>query len=392
MRRICEYKSGILTLANIFIGGGMDNIKDSLNKYADEIGIDLFGVTSPEPFERLIKELEIREEHYRGRYAYRIDTWRKFAKPMEMMPEAKSVVVIGFYYYADEKVNSGLNGKMGRIVSYGHLGILKRSRLMCSFLKKRGFKAMMGAHRKEAAVRAGLGAIGKNNLVCNPKYGGWVAYQSIITDAEMEADPPFEKELCGDCILCLKACPTGALYEPYRIDPRRCVTCLLTSKAVSEDNLSKMGTSILGCDICLEACPKNIGLEPKKNVECLLPDSIGTQPPLKMMLDFTEDSFQEDLILKIQDKLSDKKFLNLIMKNKLLRNAISSLMKKFLKGKEMLPETFVHASGNMIIYKRNAIIAAGNLGDPAMLPEIRRFKDDPVLGAYAKWAEGKLVK
>jgi epoxyqueuosine reductase QueG len=170
------------------------------------------------------------------------------------------------------------------------------------------------------------------------------------------------------------------------------VTCLLTSKEISEENLPKMGTSILGCDICLEACPKNRGLEPKKNIECLLPDNIGTQPPLRRMLDFTEDSFQDELISKIQDKISDRKFLNLIMKSKFMRNTASYVMKKFLRGREILPETFIHASGNMMVYKRNAIVAAGNLGDPGMLPDIRRFKDDPILGPYAKWAERRLMK
>ncbi|HCE43140.1 MAG TPA: hypothetical protein DET40_06310 [Lentisphaeria bacterium] len=370
----------------------MNSIKESLRAYSAEIGLDLIGVTTPDPFERMISELQLREEHYRGRYAYRIDTWRKFANPKEMLPEAKSIVVIGFYYLADEKPVPGLNGRMGRIVSYGHLGILKRARLMCAFLRNHGFKAVMGAHRKEAAVRAGLGAIGKNNLVCNPKYGGWVAYQSIITDADIEKDQPFEKDLCGDCRLCMEACPTGALYEPYRVDPRRCVTCLLTSREVSEENLPKMGTSILGCDICLEACPRNKGLEPKRDIECLLPDGIGTQPPLRRMLDFTEESFQDELISKIQDKISDKKLLNLLMKSRLIRNTASYVMKKFLKGREMLPETFVHASGNMMVYKRNAIVAAGNLGDPELLPDIRRFKDDPMLGSYARWAERKMMK
>ena len=370
----------------------MNSVKESLRKYADEIGVDLIGVTTVDPFDRVARELQIRKEHYLERYAYRIETWKKFANPKEMMPDAKSLVVIGFYYLTEEKASPGLNGKMGRIVSYGHLGILKRARLICDFLRKKGFKATMGANRKEAAVRAGLGSIGKNNLVCNPEYGGWVAYQSIMTDVPMEPDSPFEKDLCGECSLCMKACPTGALYEPYRIDPRKCVTCLLTSKEISEDNLPEIGTNILGCDTCLEACPKNKGLKPKENIECLLPDDIGTQPPLKKILDYTEDSFQGELISKIQDKISDHKLINLIMKNPFVRNLAGTVMKKFAKGKEMLPETFIHASGNMMVYKRNAIIAAGNLGNPEILPEIRRFRDDPVLGSYARWAERRLTE
>lgn len=58
----------------------------------------------------------------------------------------------------------------------------------------------------------------------------------------------------------------------------------------------------------------------------------------------------------------------------------------------MLPETFVHASGNLDVYKRNALVAAGNLGDPAMLQDIQSLRSHPYLGRYAAWAEGRLTQ
>lgn len=295
----------------------MDSIKNQVTAYAREIGLDLIGVTTPEPFGRYLAELERRHEHYQGRYGYRLESWKRLANPREALPGAKSVVVMGFYYLTRDAEPAQPCGKIGRIVTYGHLGILKRARRVRSFLRQAGYQAVLGGHRKEAAIRAGLGMVGKHNLVMNRRYGAWVAYQSIITDAEMASDEPFTEDLCGDCTKCLDACPTRALYEPRRLDPRKCVTCLLTSPTVAEEHLSSMGAYILGCDACLEACPLHAGLTPKDSVESLLPDGIGTRPPLRYLLGLTEDSFQNGLIAFIHGKMTDGRLLGALVRNRI---------------------------------------------------------------------------
>ena len=369
----------------------MSNLKKEIVSYAKEIGLELIGFTTTAPYDRFLDELDQRKEHYQERYAYRIEGWQTMAQPLKILPDAKSVLVMGFYYLTEESEPENYCGKMGRIVNYGHLGILKRTRLMRSFLQKKGFKAVIGAHRKEAAVRAGLGSIGKHNLVMNEEFGSWVAYQSIVTTAELEADKPSTDDICGDCELCLKACPTSALYEPRRLDPRKCVTYMLTLRDVSEEYFSAFDNYILGCDACQEACPKNKNLKPKSNVESLLPDSMGMYPPLTNLLRMSEESFQKDVIAGITDKMSSHRFLNFLMKNKILQKILKKLMSTFFKGKEVLPETFVHASGNLEVYKRNALVAAGNLGDKSLLNDIKPLKSDPYLGNYADWAERRIT-
>lgn len=365
----------------------MSLYKDILFSYANEIGLDLIGVTAADPFDRFLREINLREEFYVERYSHRIDSWKKFAKPKDVLPGAKSVIVIGFYYLAhDEIVFSEPTGVVGRIVSYGHLGILKRAKMVCKFLQEHGYSAIMGAHRKEAAVRAGLGAIGKNNLILNEKYGGWVAYQSIITDAVIEPDEPFSLDLCGTCDLCLRACPTAALYEPRRIDPRRCITYLLTFKEVAREDWQGLGDHMLACDICLEACPKNKGLMPKENVESLFPDNIGIYFPLKRIFDFTEESFQKEMIVHIGRKLVGNSCLSGLLGNNLVRKLVGPVFKALSKGKEVIPETFIHASGKLLIYKRNAIIAAGNRRDKSMIDDVKSYIDHPYLGKYARWS------
>ena len=362
------------------------SLKVELLQFAHQIGLDLVGVTTPEPFDRFLAELETRKEYYQDRYQHRLETWRHMASPREVLPNARSVVVIGFHYLPDDQDQPVGCGKLGRIVVYGHLGILKRAREMCRFFKRRGFHAVMGAHRKEAAVRAGLGVIGKHNLVINPEYGSWVAYQSITTDAVLEPDTPLPMDdVCHDCQLCLQACPTGALYEPRRLDPRRCVTAMLTSRDIAPEQWSKTGAYILGCDTCQEVCPKNRGVRMKPGVESLLPESFGMFPPLALLLQMDEKRFQREVIGELQKKIMGQGIKTRILALPGIRGWLTWFIKNFLRGRESLPETFVHASSNLNIYKRNAILAAGNSRCDSLREEVAGCAADPELQPYVEW-------
>ncbi len=365
----------------------MQSLKVELRQFAIQIGLDLVGVTTPEPFDRFLSELELREEFYRDRYQHRINTWRRMANPREVLPNAQSVVVIGFHYLPEEQAQAPGCGKLGRIVAYGHLGILKRAREMCQFLKQHGHQAVMGAHRKEAAVRAGLGVIGKHNLIINPEFGSWVAYQSIVTDAILELDAPLATlDVCHNCQLCLQACPTGALYEPRRLDPRRCVTALLTSREIALDQRPKINSYILGCDVCQEACPKNRGIKTKPNMESLLSENFGMFPPLQLLLEMDEKRFQREVIGELQKKIMGNGMQARILALPVVRGFVTWFIKKFLRGREALPETFVHASNNLNIYKRNAILAAGNLRCTSLREAVARCAVEPELTPYVEWS------
>ena len=364
----------------------MSSLHDKIGAYAAEIGLDAVGITTPEPFDRFLSELSLREEAYRDRYAYRLDTWRRMADPRQVLPDARAVLVLGFHYLPPERPQPRACGKVGRIVAYGHLGILKRARLMAGFLKGLGYKAVMGAHRKEAAVRAGLGIVGRHNLVIHPEFGSWVAYQTLVTDAPLEAGEPCVRDTCGECRACLDACPTGALYEPRRVDPRRCVACLLTSREVPPGQRPALGSYILGCDACQEACPRNRGLKPKPAAESLLPAAIGMYPPLRLLLEMDEAEFQRTVIGPMQRKMTGDGLLARLGTVPAVRAAMTWCVKKFLRGRERLPETFVHASGNLNVYQRNALVAAGNLRCSELRDAAERCRTDETLKPYAEWA------
>ncbi len=72
------------------------------------------------------------------------------------------------------------------------------------------------SHRM-AAHLAGLGWIGKNSSLITREYGPRLRLVTILTDAPLEYDEPFEGDLCGECTKCVLACPSGAVVgNPFR--------------------------------------------------------------------------------------------------------------------------------------------------------------------------------
>jgi epoxyqueuosine reductase len=113
---------------------------------------------------------------------------------------------------------------------------------------------------KSLAVAAGLGFIGKNNLLIIPGYGSYFYLAEIFTTAAIPFDPAESSaNQCGLCSLCLDACPMGALESPFVLDAARCLSYLTVEhKGTLDGNLSKkMGKCFFGCDRCQEVCPFN---------------------------------------------------------------------------------------------------------------------------------------
>jgi len=120
---------------------------------------------------------------------------------------------------------------------------------------------------RSIAYAAGLGFIGKNNMLILPGLGSYLFLAEILTTAPLQFSPaePIES-LCGNCRLCIDACPTGALEKPFSLDAGRCLSYLTIEYdgALDATTGTRMGTCFLGCDKCQEVCPFNRHQEAEK--------------------------------------------------------------------------------------------------------------------------------
>lgn len=209
-------------------------------------------------------------------------------KTTEQMEDAKSIIVLG--YHASDDLYEVALMKGDTIEFYGYVTKALNERYLLQYLQEKGFKAKVASDRlpkKQMAKLAGFGNYGKNALIITPKYGPWIRLSAILTNAEFAYDEPFDKDLCGNCEECVKACPMGAL-TPYRVDYTKCLVNpydlddwagLISGELKYSEKFGKTpdvdtifskhtprftDNSVLMCTTCQRACPygrKERGLE-----------------------------------------------------------------------------------------------------------------------------------
>jgi epoxyqueuosine reductase len=158
-------------------------------------------------------------------------------------------------------------------------------------------------HERIAAQRAGLGTVGKHTLLIHPELGSWIFLCVILTtlelassqDSHTQSTSPFPPtDVCGQCTLCIDACPTNAIVEPYVLDARLCISYLTIELrgAIPETLRAQMGRQIFGCDICQDVCPWNREA-PTTKEEVFAPREKLLAPELEWIASLTEEEFRE---------------------------------------------------------------------------------------------------
>ncbi|NLD27051.1 MAG: epoxyqueuosine reductase [Acholeplasmataceae bacterium] len=107
---------------------------------------------------------------------------------------------------------------------------------------------------KFCASLAGLGKVGRNNLLLTPEYGSRVLIGEIVTSEELHKKVRLIDNPCIDCKKCIEACPSGALDDGF--NKQRCLSYLSQSNSAAYDLYDRMVLAV-GCDICQDVCPVN---------------------------------------------------------------------------------------------------------------------------------------
>jgi epoxyqueuosine reductase len=184
--------------------------------------------------------------------------------PGAVLPGARTVIALAIAYHRPAGESAAIaRYARGRDYHYAHRDRMKvlRKRLLALDPDVETYAAVDTgpAMEKVWAERAGLGWIGKNGCLINPRLGSWLTLSVMFVDREVDAyDAPHDRR-CGDCVLCLDACPTGAIPEPGVVDARRCVAyqSIENRDAVPESLRPGFAGRIFGCDVCQEVCPWN---------------------------------------------------------------------------------------------------------------------------------------
>jgi epoxyqueuosine reductase len=200
--------------------------------------------------------------------ANRLDVYRH---PGQLLDGAKSILMLGTNYRTVEPAELGPGqAKVSRYAWGADYHEIIRRRLHGVADLHRRLKPGAGVRgvvdtapllEREYGQLAGLGWIGKNTMLINPRFGSWFFLAALLSTEEMAYDEPSEVGRCGSCRACLDACPTGALVEPYCLDARKCISYLTIElrDAVPAEFRAACGKWIFGCDVCQEACPWNRG-------------------------------------------------------------------------------------------------------------------------------------
>jgi epoxyqueuosine reductase len=259
---------------------------------------------APLPHHLLSRLAEWLQRGYHGTMAWMTRDPARRSDPQLVLPGCRSMVSVAMNYYTDNRANE--QPGMGRIARYAwgkdyHAVMSRRlSQLEAKIaalapgVTTKAYVDTGPIMEKAWAQQAGLGWIGKHSNLVSADCGSWLLLGEILTTLDLTPDEP-ATDLCGSCTLCIQACPTGAIVEPYVVDARRCISYLTIElrggrEVIPNDLAAQMGNRIFGCDDCLDVCPFNLRAD-ATNEPAFTPTPLTLAPGLQALTQISQESF-----------------------------------------------------------------------------------------------------
>lgn len=342
------------------------SLSQRIKDFALAQGCDLVGIAPVAAFREMDYFPRWLEQGYDAEMGYLRRQLPKRLDPRQILPAAQSVIVVGVNYHTDHPLTSEVQSKTrGWISRYAwgeeyHEVIGEKLKNFHEFLEKEIGGQYEGRYYVDTgpvldrvfAKYAGIGWFGKNTCIINQQVGSWLFLGEIITNIVLQPDTP-PPDRCGTCRRCLEACPTEAILEPYVLDSNRCISYLTIEHrgAIAEDLRPAMGNHLFGCDICQDVCPWN-RKAPNTDEAAFEPRPGNLAPGLEEIAVLDEPAFRA----------------------RFRKSPI-----KRAKWRGLL---------------RNALIAIGNSGEPALLHVVEKYVEhaDVVVRETARWAATRLQK
>ncbi len=286
----------------------LSRLASDIKRWGAELGFQQVGITDADISQHADKLKQWLARGFHGDMGYMAEREGLRNKPDELVPDTVRVISFRMDYFPDEQHTAErLQQPEQAYVSRYALGrdyhklIRKRLATIAERLREAGgehcraFVDSAPVLERGFAEKAGLGWIGKNSMLINPKAGSWFFLGEIYTDLPLPTDPPQESLHCGSCTACLDDCPTGAIVAPFQVDARRCISYLTIELhgPIPEELRPLMGNRIFGCDDCQLVCPWNKFAEPTAEVD-FSPRHKLDQADLLSLFAWTEAEFDRN--------------------------------------------------------------------------------------------------
>ncbi len=239
-----------------------------IKREALRLGFDACGISKAEPLDEEARILEAwLNQNLHGKMSYMANHFDKRIDPRLLVDGAKSVISFSYNYYTERKQKD--DAPKLAMYAFGkdyHDVVKEKLESLFTFIKEkvgevngRCFVDSAPVLERAWAKRSGVGWQGKNSNVLTKRNGSYFFLSEIILDVELEYDSPV-KDYCGTCTKCIDACPTDAIYEPYKVDGSKCIsyfTIELKDEILPIEMKGKFENWMFGCDICQQVCPIN---------------------------------------------------------------------------------------------------------------------------------------